>query len=244
MKNIYAFLAFFVFFTWSCENSISDDIPINNVQKSKNAKEKCTTIQSKSIYYPEGHYLGGLPIETKFDIFGYNYQAHIFNGNYANLYIGEIDFPPYQGEDETYLIENPEIKNNEFFMTNYWPFRNVEVNMTWNDTWLSNKDCNQDGSLDTFQNTIGSGAWENYHSKGSYEDENGNLCKWNQHFKIVAIPNGATNVDDIWFDAEGNEIGQNFHGSWAIIQTIFNDGCGESNGSMYQSPFRVGFGNR
>ncbi|MDI7276965.1 MAG: hypothetical protein QME94_13385, partial [Anaerolineae bacterium] len=44
----------------------------------------CTTIQEGILTYSSGHYLEGQPLETGFDPYGYNYQAHYFRGSYAN----------------------------------------------------------------------------------------------------------------------------------------------------------------
>ncbi len=45
-------------------------------------KTKCATIQGGTIVYSDTHYLAGESIETGFDIFGYNYQGHMFKGSY------------------------------------------------------------------------------------------------------------------------------------------------------------------
>ncbi len=120
--------------------------------------------------------------------------------------------------------------------------------MTWNDAWQPNNDCDNDGYLDVvdyYNDVVGSGGWENYHSKGTYINTNGKLCHWEQHTKIVAIPENATLVDGYWFDKDGNEIGKEFWGSYAIIQISLNDPCGEGNYiEKYRSPFHVGLGNR
>lgn len=245
-KNIFKVFALVFIGIWisSCDSSSMDEPVVEAMKSASKKKKECTTIQSKELYYPTGHFLEGENLSTGFDIFGFNYQSHSFMGYYANLYLGDIGFPPYEGEDEAYLLENPDVANNNYFMTYYWPYRNDKVNMTWNDTWLSNMDCNGDGLLDDENNTIGSGAWENYHSKGSYIGEDGSECNWVQKVKIIAVPNGSTLVDGFWYDTDGNEIGQDFYGQWAIIQKIFNDPCGESDQEEYKSPHRVGFGNR
>jgi len=248
MKNTFSLLILFTFslFIISCENSLIDENALENIQNKNNNKKssQCSSIQSGDVLYPSGHLLAGESISTSFDMYGYNYQAHMFKGLYANLYLGEGGYPPYDGNDY-YFDDKPELTQpGSYFMTYYWNNRKDEVNMTWNDTWQSNKDCDGDGSLDTSQNTIGSGAWENFHLKGSYEDENGKICKWEQLTKIVAIPTDANLIDGYWYDTEGNEIGQDFYGRWAITQNILNNPCGEENGVQYKSPFRVGFGNR
>lgn len=247
MKNtisLFSFVTVLSLFIISCESTSIEQISLKSTQNKNDISTNCSSIQSGEILYPIGHYLAGQSLSTGYDIFGYNYQAHMYKGNYANLYTGVIGLPPYEGQDELYLEEYPQAKDDNFFMTYYWPFRNDEVNMTWNDTWLSNKDCNGNDLLDNEQNTKGSGAWENYHSKGYYVNENNETCMWEQKFKIVAVPINAELVNDYWFDVDGNEIGKDFYGQFAIIQYVFNNPCGEENGVQYQSPFHVGLGNR
>ena len=78
--------------------------------------QECTTIQ-------EGVLLdsGGGVIETGYDVWGYNYQAHMFNGGYCDAY-----------RDAAWCQ----------------PYRDIELIMKWNDAWLSNQDCDGDGLLD------------------------------------------------------------------------------------------------
>lgn len=71
-------------------------------------KKGYNTITEGEIYYSSGHYLEGQAVPTGFDPYGYNYQAHLFNGSYANAYLGRDGYPPYEGDDEAYhqrLIE-------------------------------------------------------------------------------------------------------------------------------------------
>ncbi len=122
-------------------------------------KVKCTTIQSGSLLYSIGHFLYGVqPLKTGFDIFGYNYQAHLFNGYYCNAYFGAAGLPPYEGDSAAYLAANPSAASHWA-----WPYRDTMVSMKWNDAWLSNMDCDKDGKLDRhfgFPSYIGSGAWK------------------------------------------------------------------------------------
>ncbi|MCK4581454.1 MAG: hypothetical protein KAU10_08875, partial [Dehalococcoidia bacterium] len=107
------------------------------------AKKVGCTIQDGIIQYSAGHYLGGEPLTVSYDPYGYNYQAHMFKGSIANAYLGKDGFPPYEGDAEAYLAENPGAESKW-----YWPYRDDELVMKWNDAWLSNKDCNGDGKLD------------------------------------------------------------------------------------------------
>ncbi|HUW21613.1 MAG TPA: hypothetical protein VMW41_02985 [Candidatus Bathyarchaeia archaeon] len=208
-------------------------------EKNQSASKDCITIQDGKLTYSPGHYLDETPISTGYDEYGYNYQAHMFNGSYANVYLGGGDFPPYKGNDVEYLAENPGAENEW-----YWPYRDVELLMRWNDSWIANQDCDDDGLLDRhFGNTsyVGSGAWETNHQSGVYEVE-GRTCKWNYFVKIVAVPADAILENGIWKTANGAEIGLDIWGQFAIIQQIYNDPCEGSHGVEYLSPAGPGFG--
>lgn len=199
----------------------------------------CTTIQSGDLLYSSGHYLEGQPLTTGFDDYGYNYQAHKFQGSYANVYLGGAGFQPYTGDDETYLAENPGAGNHWA-----WPYRNITLLMKWNDAWLSNKDCDNDGKLDRhygYDSYIGSGAWETNHMWGSYE-VNGEICEWDYFTKIIAVPDDATLNGGFWYTSDGTVIGPSIWGQFATIQTVENDPCAGIEGVQYTSPDHSGFG--
>jgi len=103
-------------------------------------KDECTTIQSGELLS-----LTGDVLTAGYDEFGYNYQAHQFNGRYC-------DFDRVIRGD----------------------FCDVKLMMKWNDAWLSNKSCDGDVYLDRHYGStsyIGSGAWlTNYMSGGTGED--------------------------------------------------------------------------
>ncbi len=192
--------------------------------------DTCTRIQDGVLTYSAGHYLAGQPLETGYDIFGYNYQSHLFNGYYCNVYLGRDGFPPYDGDTESYLEDNPGAASHWT-----WPWRDVQLVMKWNDAWLSNKDCDNDGALDRhlgFDSYIGSGAWETNHMRG--EDASG---KWTYFTKIVAAPADATLLSGKWYAVDGTEIGPVIWGEFATIQEV------ESGlGATYVSPSGPGFG--
>lgn len=199
----------------------------------------CTKIQNGVLTYSAGHYLEEEPLAVGYDIYGYNYQAHMFNGYYANTYLGGDGFPPYEGDDEAYLAENPGAGTKW-----YWPYRDVQLLMWWNDAWLSNKDCNDDEVLDRhygFASYIGSGAWETNHQSGTYEMD-GKICRWEYFVKIVAAPSDAYVDGDFWYTFDGTEIGPVLWGSFAVIQRVYNDPCEGSHGIEYLSPASPGFG--
>ncbi|MFN2289864.1 MAG: hypothetical protein ACK2UC_01615 [Anaerolineae bacterium] len=199
----------------------------------------CTVIQDGILAYSEGHFLEEELLTTGFDPYGYNYQGHFFKGSYANVYLGGDGFPPYQGDDEAYLEQNPDADEHWA-----WPYRDVQLEMKWNDAWLSNKDCDGDGKLDRhygYDSYIGSGAWETNHMKG-IDELDGKVCRWNDFVKIVAVPEDADLIGDVWYTAGGTEIGPVIWGEFATIQEVYNDPCAGDHGLLYVSPAGAGLG--
>jgi hypothetical protein len=180
---------------------------------------ECVKIQSGLLLDSKGN-----PLTTGYDQWGYNYQAHMFNGLYSN---SSRPDPPYTEENAP---------------------SNTILQMKWNDAWLSNQDCDGDGVLDRhygFDSYVGSGAWCTNHQSGSYEvDVNGKTktAHWTYFVKIVAVPSDATVADGIWYDADGVEIGPSIWGSFAILQQVYNDPFEGIHGKLYLSPAGPGFG--
>lgn len=213
----------------------------------------CTTIQDGVLTYSTTHYLAGHPLKTGYNLYGYNYQATRFKGSYSNAYLGGYGYPPYEGDDNAYyqrLVDEgfaPTVEDAESLMNGlwFWPYRDVMLNMEWNDAWLSNKDCDGDGRLDRhygFEGYIGSSAWETNHQWGTYEDDSGKTCRWNYFVKIVAVPSDATKEANMWYTADGQEIGPAIWGEFAVIQEVYNDPCDGYHGVQYLSPAGPGFG--
>jgi len=200
---------------------------------------KCVKLKEGVLKYSAGHYLAGKPLVLGYDPFGYNYQAHLFDGSYANAYLGGDGLPPYQGDDVAYLAVNPSAASKW-----YWPYRSTRVLMKWNDAWLSNLDCNGDSLLDRhygYASYIDSGAWETNHMWDSYLDA-GTMCTWNWFTKIVAVPADATLVGGKWYNSDGTEIGPSLWGDFATIMSVYNDLCAGYSGVEYLSPAGPGFG--
>jgi len=166
---------------------------------------------------------GGTIFDTKgnqitigYDQFGYNYQSHMFNGRYC-------DYDRVIGG--TYC--------------------DVNLVMKWNDAWLSNKDCDDDGLLDRhygFDSYIGSGAWETNHQWGDNDDG----TNWNYFVKIVAVPADAYRIGPaktgIWYTADDVEIGTDIWGSYAKILQISNDPALDEHGVLNNWEAPTGFG--
>lgn len=178
----------------------------------------CNTIQSGEIIDASDNV-----ITVGYDAWGYNYQAHLYNGYYDNY--SRPDVPVEDGGT--------------------W------LQMKWSDTWLSNRDCNLDKKLDRgyscnpvlANSSACPGAWLTNHQFGTYEDENGEMCVWNYFVKIVAVDPESAYVDSgFWFTFEGVEIGEVIWGSFAIIQQVDNDPCADLHGIQYKSPAGPGLG--
>ncbi len=194
------------------------------------AGPKAGTIQSGTLKYTAGHYLAGELLTVGFDAYGYNYQAHMFRGSYANAYLGRDGFPAYTGDDDTYLAENPGAASHWT-----WPYRGDTLVMKWNDAWLANTDRDGDGRLDRhhgFASYNGSGAWLTNHQRGVDDGEH-----WTYFTKIVAAPTDATASAEVWYAADGTEIGPVIWGAFATIMEV-NSG----SGADYVSPLGPGFG--
>lgn len=199
-------------------------------------KKDYNTITEGEIFYSAGHYLAGQPIPTGFDLFGYNYQGHLFKGSYFNAYSGGAGFPPYEGDDEAYLAANPKAASHWA-----WPYRDTQLLMKWNDAWLSNMDRNDDNKLDRhygYTTYIGSGAWETNHMWG----ENDDGTQWNYYCNIVAAPVDATKSLGVWYTSDGTEIGPDIWGEFAVIFEVSNDPSTGDHGVIYNAPAPTGFG--
>jgi len=222
------------------------------------AADSCTTLKDGVLTYSSGHYLYPQPIPQGYDVFGYNYQAHMFNGLYCNSYFGSEGLPPYEGDSDLYfqrLVDEgfaDTLANAQLLATNkwYWPHKDIQLMMKWSDEWLSNKDCNGDGKLDRGYdcdpiNAVSSacvGAWLTNHMAGSYDESSGKSCHWTYFVKIVTPPEDASKDGDTWYEVDGTEIGPVIWGAYAVIQRVDNDPCAGYAGISYLSPAGPGFG--
>ncbi|MBW7992333.1 MAG: hypothetical protein FVQ84_20285 [Planctomycetes bacterium] len=156
----------------------------------------------------------GDPITLGYDQWGYNYQAHIFNGYYDNY--TRSGTPVTEGD--------------------------VVLQMKWNDAWLANSDRDGDYLLDRhfgFDSYIGSGAWLTNHMVGINEDG----TVWTYFVKIIAVTSTDEATGGIWYTEGGIEIGEVIWGQFAIIQVVENDPGTGTHGLQYVSPGNAGLGN-
>jgi len=116
--------------------------------------------------------------------------------------------------------------------------------MKWNDAWLDNKDCDDDGLLDRHyghDSYVGSGAWLTNHWSTQYEND-GKICNYESFTKFVAVPEDAELDDGYWYTADGNEIGSSIWNQFAVVQDKVTDSCYPDGNSQYKGS-RPGLGN-
>lgn len=114
----------------------------------------CTKIQSGLLTDSNGNV-----ITTGYDQWGYNYQAHMFNGFYENFTRPAV--PVTTGS--------------------------VRLMMKWSDDWLSNTDCTGDNKLDR-GGPSGPGTskgWLTNHEEGDYLGGDGEVHQYTYFVKIV-----------------------------------------------------------
>jgi len=156
----------------------------------------CVKIQSGLITDSAGN-----PITTGFDQFGYNYQAHMFNGTYDSS-DRNID-GTYWGATGDYVDD--------------------KLIMKWSDSWLANVDCNGDNKLDRgLENGVVGGkskGWLTNHVEGDYFDTYGNTQNYINFVKIVWTGPGSplwgefTIIEEVY-----NDPADGYHGlydKWA-----------------------------
>ncbi|HHT9138987.1 MAG TPA: hypothetical protein ACFYEK_17305 [Candidatus Wunengus sp. YC60] len=139
---------------------------------------KCATIQGGTLTDIKGN-----PISVGYDQWGYNYQAHMFNGLYDNF--SRPAEPVTKGT--------------------------LNLIMKWNDAWLSNQSCDGDSKLDRPNPVKGSGAWLTNHITGTYASEtkyNWNVSGiWNFDVVSTKYPGTYAKTMTITQDANGNITG-------------------------------------
>lgn len=153
-------------------------------------KDKCITIQSGELLTSDGRV-----ITTGYDEWGYNYQAHLFNGYYCDSY-----------------------RDAEWCQ----PYKDVKLMMKWNDAWLANKDCDEDGLLDRhfgYSSYIGSGAWLTNHQSGSYLSMVGD---WQLKFDYNGAKyNHEMTIGDNSFSGIGKyPAGGPYTITWTVVGTV------------------------
>lgn len=120
------------------------------------AASTCAKIQSGTIFDVKGNV-----ITVGYDKYGYNYQAHIFNGLYEN----------YSRPDTVVTVGTENLV------------------MKWSDDWLANVDCDFDNKLDRgLTGTTSTGTsmgWVTNHFEGDYLGSDGDMHHYTYFVKIA-----------------------------------------------------------
>jgi len=204
MKKVYLLLVAIMLVMVSCnKNDISEEVSMESAFKVDNGKG--------------------------FDAYGLNSEANLFNGFYANNYLGRDGFPPYDGDTEAYLEANPSAEGKW-----YWQYRDIKLVMKWNDAWAYEE-----------------GAWITNHMSDSYIGEDGKKHLWTEFYKIELAPadaykipenaNGST-IPGVWYHADGTVMGDVIWGAFAITQYVYNDPYAGFHGLQMKGA-RPGLGN-
>lgn len=158
---------------------------------------ECTTISSGEIIDSNGNV-----IVEGFDKYGYNYQAHMFNGYYANY-----------SRPETPVMEGDKLI------------------MKWSDSWIANVDCNDDGKLDrglvNGESTGISKGWLTNHFVGTYSDSEGT----HHYTDFIKMGWVGPEEGDLWgqytiLEEVWNDPAAGLHG---IYSKIANPGFGQND---------------
>ena len=176
------------------------------------AAGQCTKIKDGTISDSAGN-----TITLGSDQFGYNYQAHLFNGTYDS--VDRILDHRYYGSTGDFTDDS--------------------LIMKWSDDWLSNLDCNRDGKLDrggaAGADVNLSKGWLTNQVEGDYIGSDSDSHHYTYFVKIVfdggAACGTASNPACIW-------------GTFAVIEEVYNDPFGGFHGvdrSKLAKPAGFGF---
>ncbi len=160
----------------------------------------------------------GVPLETGYDQFGYNYQARLLNGTYDSS-DRNLD-GKYFGSAGDYADDS--------------------LIMKWSDEWLSNLDCNGDSKLDrglnpkTGVSTGTSRGWLTNQIEGDYLGGDGDSHHYTYFAKIVWVGPAPLGLDP-WASVR-------LWGQYAVIQEITNDPYGGLHGVDHSKLSHPGFG--
>lgn len=153
------------------------------------SKKGCATIQTGTLHDSLGN-----PLVVGYDQFGYNYQAHEFNGTYDSS--DRVLDGTYWGSTGDWVDDH--------------------LQMKWSDDWLSSVDCNGDGKLDRGADAGGtSQGWLTNHVVGDYDSDGDGTqdAQFTDFVKIVWVGPGGS----LWGEYEitqevYNDPAGGFHG--------------------------------
>jgi len=208
-------LALFISVTSCNKSDLDESIELNNFN------EKSSDLLLKSN-------------NKGFDAYGYNWNAHHFNGILFNAIIGDTLYEelfgfmyPYSGDDAQY-IEDFNFADGLPF----WGYRELYLVMHWNEALISREGVYPEKWID-------SNGWITFHYSGM--DEEGN--RWSQFQKMVAAKSTDNYSNGIWYDMNGNEIG--VYSTWdelILIQVVNTGNIHPDFFAPYVNPSSSGIG--
>ncbi len=127
--------------------------------------------------------------------------------------------------DGSVELTDIEVDYVDYLVTTHWTweYRNEWLQMKWSDVWLSNVDRYADGKLDRgsvapYTSSASEGAWLTNHQYPVEGDE------YFDFIKIIAAPDDAELFEGDWYTPDGDLIGWNIWGSYAVIMEVDETG--------------------
>lgn len=173
-------------------------------------------------------------IDTGFNEYGFNWNAHHFNGILLNVFFSDTMFEgaffygwdPYMGDDATFLTKYPIA---EFLP--FWNYRHVNLVMHWNEALISR----QAVYAETWFN---SNAFITFHYSGVKGDST-----WSQFQKMVAANDTDYVLEGKWYNENDEEIGIESGYTDLVLISVKNTGTIPSDFyDEYHSPKSSGLG--
>lgn len=168
-----------------------------------------------------------------FDEYGYNWNAHHFNGILFNAIVGDYlyndaffgEWEPYIGNDAEYLEKYPAA----VYLP--WDYRHINLVMHWNEALISREGVYPD-------EWINSNGWITFHYSGG-----DGATKWSQFQKMVAAKSTDYYLEGKWYNEKDEEIG--IYSTWEeliLIQVVNTGDVHPDFFEPYQNPSSSGIG--
>ena len=178
---------------------------------------------------------------TGFDQWGYNWNAHHFNGYLINAVLGDFlfidyphyQYPPYKGEGMPYWDEL--VGYFDYFVYFMPPeLLDCKLVMHWNEKLISNEGVYPEKWMD-------SNGWITFHFMYDKDKE-----KWSHFRRMVAARSTDYVENGMWYNKDGTELGVATD-VWPelIINQVINTGDVPYlfyRTDPYRSPYSPGYG--
>ena len=214
----YSVLTLFILLFAACQSDTIDD----SMELYKSDAPELTAAKSSSV------------MGKGFNAYGFNWNAHHFNGNMLNVFFSDTMFQemffygwdPYTGDDAEFLAKYPVAEYLPF-----WGFRHFNLVMHWNEACIS-----RDGIYP--ETWFDSNAWITFHYSGEL-----NGSRWSQFQKYVAARSTDYKQDGKWYNENDEEIGlMNDWGDLILIQVTNTGELPEIFYDSYVNPYSSGIG--